>query len=115
MWITSFVETTLSLIVGCVLGVCGIAQTVDTTGPGAVFIIYSQGGGGITIGEVSFSSPLSKHHEQGHVMWYREMGSIGLPFAAIGSLIGYLTADSYEAYHEIYTERIADELGGIHR
>lgn len=114
-----FIETSVALIFGCILGVSGVVDGVDTTGPGAVFVTNQHSViGGISMGEIAIAQPQSVLHEQGHIEWYRDVGVIGLPIAALSSGVGFLLAMNgvidARGYHQIYTERIAEAYANEH-
>lgn len=116
--IVEFSVTALAFLAFCVAGVAGHVETVTVTEVGILArstTVRAYAFGGIAY----YSGARQRQHEIGHLMHERELGLLYLPIAGLTSLYGYIGHQlgfvSRERYYSFWTERMADELGGVER
>jgi hypothetical protein len=115
-----FVIHVIALLGMTWLGAAGLIDEVDVIEHGLV--AQTPFRGGLAFGNVAFvgSQPhlQDQPHEIGHLIHEDELGVLYLPLAIIGSLEGmrrYRQSGEVDDYLSTWTERMADEYGGVER
>jgi hypothetical protein len=114
-----FVTSTLSLITFCLLGVCGVVTDVCVVDVGVIGVVHAYPRG--AIGGFAYTDEYSTtmQHEYGHLVHERELGALYPMVAGMSSIIGNLLVAvgiwSPDQYYQMWTERKADEYGGVVR
>ena len=112
-FIPDFIKNTLSFLAFTWLGAAGLLQNTEVTDRG----IMSQmpGGPNFTLGNISYYGRNNKQHEFGHLVEEDLLGPLYLPIAGLTSLVGNVLGATgnldYEGYHQLWSEKWADELG----
>lgn len=122
LFIPDFIKSTLALLGFTWAGAAGLIDNVEVRPHG--IMAESQWIPPHAIGDFGYygmgpRDEQTKAHEYGHLMHEDEIGRLYLPLATttslIGNLLGMARVIDPDTYYNFWTERRADELGGVNR
>lgn len=119
LFVFDFTKNVISLLLFTIMGVTGAVSDVEVREYGIIAettVRPSFAFGSIAyVGTTRKYNPHVKNHEYGHLIHEKELRFLYLPIAALTSSYGNLIGMDADTYYGMWTEKMADELGGVHR
>lgn len=118
IWLVQHIQTTVGLLVFCVLGVVGQIDAVDVEPVGMTAAVHWERDGatyGVTLPPVAYYDPntyagdLFRLHEIGHLMQWQDVGPLYYVVVAVPSVLYAITRR--DVFLAVETD--ANERGGI--